>query len=284
MKLSSIGCASLVLALAAVPPALAGPPKLELRLVLQLKSPNATAELSFRTAQVLRRRLDELGVDDPVVTPTGDRINVRMGGVDDPERVHHLLLSNANLELRLVRFPPGGAAARSRDEILQRLNGALPGDVEILEGASKFYAVEKQPIVTGEDFAEVHPGLSQFAQHMLEFTLKPDAAERFGKATGDNVGSALAIVLNGRVVSTPVIRSRITDRGQIEGGFTEVQVQDLATVLRSGPLPAPLVILDEKRDPWPMSRREHSLLIGGLFALVLLVAAGLYGRSQRKNA
>ena len=87
--------------------------------------------------------------------------------------------------------------------------------------------------------------MGQFDQPILEFRLRPEAAAVFGEMTGANIVKALAIVLNGKVVSAPVIQSRITDAGIIEGNFTLLEVQDLAILLRSGALKAPITVVEE---------------------------------------
>src|SRR4029079_5120130 len=122
------------------------------------------------------------------------------------------------------------------EAVLSHYNGQLPPDLEILQDGKRFYAVEKQPVVTGLDFKSARPGRDQFGQPDIEFTLKPEAASTFARVTGDNVGYLLAIVLAGRVVSAPRINTRIRETGVIQGGFTAEEVQDLAIMLRSGPL------------------------------------------------
>ena len=115
----------------------------------------------------------------------------------------------------------------------------------------QFYAVEKRQQVTGRDLKTARPGLGQFNQPIVEFSFTPDGAQKFGELTGANINKPLAIVLDGRVVSAPNIHSKITDNGQIEGGFTQQQAQDLSTVLRSGALPASITYLEERNiGPW----------------------------------
>jgi preprotein translocase subunit SecD len=225
---------------------------------------NGLAENEVRTGavnqavQTIRNRVDQFGVAEPVISPsaTGHRIVVQLPGVDDEERVRNLIKSTAFLEFRLVTFPKGGGGVGSREEILANYGGRLPDDVEILEGdqldsernviGKLYYAVEKRRTVTGRDLSNARPGQGQVGQPIVEFTLKPQGADAFGKLTGEHVGSGLAIVLDGRVVSAPVINSRISDRGQIEGSFTQQEVQDLVTTLRSGALPAGITYLEDR--------------------------------------
>src|SRR6185295_19434971 len=215
-------------------------------LVFTMKTPAANEVRNSavtQAVQTIRNRVDAFGVAEPVIQPlaTGHRILVQLPGVDDPERVRKLIKSTAFLEFRVVKFPKGGGGVSSREEILANYGGQLPDDVEILEGdrvdkeqnvvGKLYYAVEKRRTVTGRDLASSKPGAGQFNQPVVEFTLKPQGAEAFGELTGKNVGSGLAIVLDGRVVTAPVLKSRISDHGQIEGSFTQQEVQDLVTTL-----------------------------------------------------
>ncbi len=212
-----------------------------------------------QAVQTISNRINEFGVSEPVIQPTatGHRIVLQLPGVTDFERVRRLIKSTAFLEFRIVRFPKGGGGVPTKEAILANYNGKLPDDLEILEGdvrdrvtqgviGKQYYAVEKRRTVTGRDLSNARPAPGQFGQPVVEFTLKPQAADTFGDLTGKNVGSGLAIVLDGRVVSAPVVNSQIRDRGQIEGGFTQQSAQDLATVLRSGALPASITYLEER--------------------------------------
>ena len=201
-------------------------------------------------------RINQFGVTEPVIQPTttGHRILVQLPGVDDPERVRRLIKNTAFLEFRVVKFPKGGGGVGSREEILANYGGNLPEDIEILEGdrrennavvGKSFYAVEKRRTVTGRDLSNATPGRGQFGQPIVEFTLTATGAQAFAQLTGQNVGNGLAIVLDGRVVSAPVIKSRIAERGSIEGNFTQQEVQDLVFVLKSGALPAGITYLEE---------------------------------------
>ncbi|MGH9465006.1 MAG: protein translocase subunit SecD, partial [Thermoanaerobaculia bacterium] len=142
------------------------------------------------------------------------------------------------------------------EEILANYRGALPETIEILEETTRdanerpvgtvYYAVEKRSVITGRDLKNARPGLGQFNQPVVNFFLSPVGGQAFAQATGANVGKGLAIVLDGQVVSAPNIRTRIADQGLIEGNFTQQEVEDLATVLRSGALPAGITYLEER--------------------------------------
>ncbi|HEY3566529.1 MAG TPA: protein translocase subunit SecD [Thermoanaerobaculia bacterium] len=212
-----------------------------------------------QAVQTIGNRINEFGVSEPVIQPTatGHRIVLQLPGITDIERVRRLIKSTAFLEFRLVRFPKGGGGVPTQEAILANYGGHLPDDVEILDGdvrdretravvGKQYFAVEKRRTVTGRDLSNARSAPGQFGQPVVEFTLKPQAAETFGDLTGKNVGSGLAVVLDGRVVTAPVINSQIRDRGQIEGGFTQESAQDLATTLRSGALPASITYLEER--------------------------------------
>ena len=252
-----------------------------------------------QAVQTIRNRIDQFGVSEPVIQPTssGQRIVVQLPGVDDPERVRRLIKSTAFLEFRIVRYPKGGGGVPTREEILNSYGGKLPDDIEILDGDARdrqtsevtgksYYAVEKRRTVTGRDLNNARPSHGQFGEPIVEFGLTPAGAEAFSTLTGSNVHSGLAIVLDGRVVSAPVINSRISDRGQIEGGFTEQSAQDLATVLRSGALPASITYLEERTVGPSLGRDsiEDGLRAGIVGTLLVVITMLAYYHLSGLNA
>jgi preprotein translocase subunit SecD len=241
--------------------------------------------------QTISNRVDAFGVAEPVFQETsGHRILVQLPGVDDPERVRNLIKNTAFLEFRIVTAGP----AMSREELLAGTGGQVPPTQEILPGnvddstdpnqqpASVFYLVEKARTVTGRDLQTARPGLGDFQQPIVLFNFNPQGAEKFGALTGANIGKPLAIVLDGRVVSAPRINSQIRDSGQIEGGFTQEQAQDLSTVLRSGALPAGITTLEERTVGPSLGRDsiDKSLLAGLVgTALVIIFMLIIYNLS-----
>jgi preprotein translocase subunit SecD len=211
-----------------------------------------------QAVQTIRNRVDEFGVAEPVIQRKGissDRIVVQLPGVDDPERVKRLIKNTAFLEFRLVDSRGGGVAG-SKEQILSSYGGTLPDNVEIFPGdqrdrqgrtiGQQFYPLEKRRVISGRDLKNARPGLGQFNEPIVNFSLTAEGGRLFGDATGNNIGSSLAIVLDGKVVSAPRINNRITDSGLIEGGFTQKEVEDLSAVLRSGALPAGITYLEER--------------------------------------
>ena len=212
---------------------------------------NQIADMTVNQAlQTIRNRVDAFGVAEPVIQRQlgSSRLVVQLPGVDDPERVKNLIKNTAFLEFRLVAYPPNGGAAADRQEILANYGGVLPDDVEIMSGVlrdrdgelvgTSYYALEKRRVITGRDLKDARPGLGEFQEAVVNFSLTPEGAKTFGEVTGNNINRGLAIVLDGMVQSAPTIEGRITDSGVIRGAFTQQEVEDLSTVLRSGALPA----------------------------------------------
>ncbi|HEX4955855.1 MAG TPA: protein translocase subunit SecD [Thermoanaerobaculia bacterium] len=205
----------------------------------------------------IRNRIDTFGVAEPVIQRQRgtDRILIQLPGVDDPERVRKLIKNTAFLELRLVD-ERASSSAGSREQLEASYGGRIPEDVEILpqdqrdaEGrltGQSFWAVERTRLITGRDLRTAVGTQDDFGQPIVSFSLTPEGARQFGKATGENIGRLLAIVLDGKVQSAPVIRDRISDSGQISGSFTQQEVTDLSTALRSGALPAGIESLEER--------------------------------------
>jgi preprotein translocase subunit SecD len=209
--------------------------------------------------QTIDNRINAYGVAEPVIARQGmgsNRIVVQLPGVDDPERVKELIQDTAFLEFRLVAYPPNGGAALDQAEILQNYGGSLPENVELFAQDLRddldnvtgqvWYALEKRRVITGRDLKDARPGMGEFNDPVVNFSLTPDGGRLFADATGANVGRSLAIVLDGRVQSAPRINSRISDSGVIQGAFTLEEVEDLSMVLRSGALPASIAYLEER--------------------------------------
>jgi preprotein translocase subunit SecD len=208
-----------------------------------------------QSMDTIRRRVDALGVTEPTIAEYGQgdyELVVELPGVDDPARVKDIIKTTALLELSLVKDGP----YPSREAALSAHGGILPPDTLLLPGKSEaagqagaeaWYVVNQIPAVTGRDLSGAEPGTDENGQPDVNFTLNRDGATRFARITGANVGKQLAIILDNRVVTAPVIHSQISDRGEISGGnFTTKQTADLSLVLRSGALPASISYLQEQ--------------------------------------
>jgi preprotein translocase subunit SecD len=206
-----------------------------------------------QAVEAIRRRVDALGVAEPIIVPEGDdRIVIQLPGVDDPARVKDIIRTTAQLQFRIVEGNPMPSAQAMHDALPVNLRDSvdiLPGTREDDFGRAagvEYYAVQKTVSVSGRDLKNARVQKGQVNQPVIGFSLTAEGAPKFGQLTGQNIQRRLAIVLDDRVVSAPVINSQITNEGIIEGSFTQQQAADLALVLRSGSLPASLTTLEER--------------------------------------
>jgi preprotein translocase subunit SecD len=219
--------------------------------------PAALAQLRRDTVnqavETIDNRVNALGVTEPIIAPQGeDRIVIQLPGVDDPARVKDIIRTTAQLQFRMVVGNPASDPKTAEASVPANLKN----DVDILPGTREdelgraagveYYAVLKTVPVSGRDLKTARVQKGRLGEPVIGFSLTPDGAPKFGELTGNNVGKRLAIVLDNRVVSAPVINSRIDDQGVIEGRFTNQQAADLALVLRSGSLPASMTTLEER--------------------------------------
>ena len=184
--------------------------------------------------EIVRRRIDEIGTNEPNILKRGnDRILVELPGLDDPMRIKSLLGKTANLTFRFV----------NNDN-----NDSFGTEKLRYENSSEEVFVSKRIILSGDNLLDAQPRMdSQNNETVVSFTLDRVGAKRFGKATSTGIGKQLAIVLDGKIISAPIIRDTIASgSGQISGGFTFQSATDLALLLRSGALPAPLSIIEER--------------------------------------
>ena len=184
--------------------------------------------------EIVRRRIDEIGTNEPNILKRGnDRILVELPGLDDPMRIKSLLGKTANLTFRFVTNDTEGSFGAEKLEF---------------EDGTEEAIVSKRIILSGENLLDAQPRMdTENNETVVTFSLDRVGAKRFGKATSTGIGKRLAIVLDGKVISAPVIRDTIaTGSGQISGGFTFQSATDLALLLRSGALPAPLNIIEER--------------------------------------
>ena len=214
-----------------------------------------------QSLETIDRRINALGLTEPTIQRHGRKDNeilVQLPGEGDPTRAMSVIQAGGQLELRLVEDPVPHA---SQAEALSRHGGVLPAGTEIvsgrsetrnpsggLESAESWYVLNRLVVVSGRDLRSAvenrnssNPGMWQ-----VNFTLSPEAARRFGPFTEQNKGRQMAIVLDHRVYSAPVINGRIDDSGLIEGNFSQESAHDLALVLRAGALPASIKYLEER--------------------------------------
>ena len=224
--------------------------------------------------ETIRNRIDQLGVRETTVVREGDRdILVQLPGIQDPERAKELIGKTAVLEFKLVDdahtiSDPQKESAPPGDEIIY-------GPAE--SGGRTPYLVESPVLMTGDVVtdARVRPG-GRLEGPYVAVDLDSRGARIFDAITGENVGRRLAIILDGTVYSAPVIKERIpAGHVQITGRFSIDEAHDLAIVLRSGALPAPVEIAEE-RTVGPSLGRDSirqgaiSFVVGGLAVLIFM--------------
>lgn len=196
---------------------------------------------AVHSVEVIGRRVKELDVAAPVVERQGvDRILVKAPGLRDPARLKDILARTGRLTLQFV------------DEsmpVQEAIDGKPPATSMVVRAADGLpLLVERRVAVSGENIVDAQAGIDQYIQQpVVTFVFDEEGKEKFGKATEQGVGRQLAIVLDGTVMSAPVIREPILGgTGQISGNFTSESASDLALLLRAGSLPAALTIIEER--------------------------------------
>ncbi len=234
-----------------------------------------------QTLETIRNRIDQFGVSEPIIQRHGENsILVQLPGIQDPERAKEIIGKTALLEFKLV-----DDNANVEDAIK---NGPPPGR-QVLPGQAarkdgigaeqQYYVLESRALMTGEYIqdARVRPA-EQLQGASVELILNPTGARLFEQITAANVKRRLAIVLDNRVYSAPVIQERIGGgRASITGNFDLKEARDLAIVLRAGALPAPVEIVEE-RTVGPSLGKDSirdgvtSFIVGGLLVMVFMIA------------
>ncbi|MFN2516551.1 MAG: preprotein translocase subunit SecD [Pyrinomonadaceae bacterium] len=225
-----------------------------------------------RTVRVIERRLDAFGVYNFKVltqgTPPNGRILVTLPDVADRGRLKKLITAGGVLELTAVTGPPSPSPLQTystREDAVTSLGGTVPAKRRVLpyferdepgtgqqsteasDRSKKWVVVEAPAIVDGSDLRNavaVRSGASE-EDYQIAFLLGPEGAAKFGAWTGAHINDYLGVVLNGEVKSIAYIKSQISDQGVISGRFTKQSAEDLALILRSGALPAPVKIIEE---------------------------------------
>ena len=253
------------------------------RIVIKPTEPAITAKISSTidsAIEVVRRRVDELGTTEPSIQRQGDdRILLQVPGFDDPEKLKAVVKQAAVLSFHLVERP--ASAQDAAEGIFEPGTSIFPS----VDQYSTHYVLEDEPLLTGSDLANAQQSFSaQTNRPVVTFRLNSRGAVRFGEVTSNNVGRPFAIVLDGNVISAPTINEPITGgAGEISGRFTVSSADDLALLLRSGSLEAPLTILEERTVK--ASLGEDSIKAGqraaiiGLIGVVIfiLIAYGQFG-------
>ena len=212
-----------------------------------------------QSIEIIRRRIDDVGTKEPTILQRGDkRILVELPGIKDPERVKNLIGKTAQLNFRLI--------SDTSSEF---------GFDKLISESGEELNVSKRIIMSGENLIDSQPRLdNQSNKPTVSFTLNRLGSQKFGKATTNNVGKRMAIVLDNKIVSAPSINEPIAGgQGVISGNFTFQEATDLALLLRSGALPTPLKIVEERTVGPDLGKDSiksgtFSLIVG--FILVIL--------------
>ncbi|MEL6437143.1 MAG: protein translocase subunit SecD, partial [Pseudomonadota bacterium] len=228
-----------------------------------------------QTVEVLRGRIDELGTTEPVIQRQGtDRIIVQVPGLDDPQRLKDIIGTTARLTFQMVD---------GENSVEDALSGRPPVGTEVAFSTDDPpipYLLETREIVTGENLEDAQAGFDQVtSEPIVTFRFDGSGAQRFGRATQENVGRPFAIVLDDQVISAPVIREPILGgSGQISGNFTVEGANDLAILLRAGALPLKPTFVEE-RTVGPslgadsIAAGEIAGVVGAIAVLVFMFAA-----------
>ncbi len=233
-----------------------------------------------QSIEIVRRRIDELGTTEPVIQRQGtERILVQVPGLDDPQRLKALLGRTAKLNFHLVDTSVSVA------EAMQNRPPSGSQVLPLVDGSGGAVLIRRRVMVSGESLVDAQPGFDQRTNEpIVSFRFDASGAKRFADVTQANVGRPFAIVLDNEVISAPVIREPILGgSGQISGGFTVTEANDLSILLRAGALPAPLEVLEE-RTVGPglgadsIAAGEIAALIGFAAVIIfILVVYGLFG-------
>ena len=245
-------------------------------LALTPAAQNEIAEMALEQAvKTLRSRIDEFGVAEPEIRKMQDnQIQIQLPGLTDPARAIKVVEKTAHLEFRMVaKMDAENYIASPDTEIMPML---------VRNGASETpIVVQREIAMTGETITDARVGFDEYGKAEVHIRFNPRGAAVFENLTGENVGRAMAIVLDGKVYSAPVIQGRIPGgRCSITGSFTAEEATDLALVLRAGSLPAPVKLLGE-RTVGPSLGKESiaqgitACLVGG--AIVVLFMMIYYG-------
>ena len=225
-----------------------------------------------RSIEIVRRRIDALGTKEPSIqTQGGKYILIQLPGVDNPEHIKELIGQTAKMTFHLVN---------ENVPAEQVTSGRAPAGTEFMpymDAPEQKVAVYSRVEVSGENLKDSQADFDQNNMPVVSTVFDATGARRFAKLTTEHVGERFAIVLDGKVLSAPVIREPIPGgRGQISGGFTLQGAKDLAVLLRSGALPAPLSVIEERTvgaglGADTIEQGKIGSAVGVLFVLIFMI-------------
>lgn len=227
-----------------------------------------------RSIEIVRRRIDALGTKEPSIQSQGGKyILVQLPGVDNPEHIKELIGQTAKMTFHLVN---------ENVTAEQLASGRAPAGTEFLpymEDPSQIVPVYSRIEVSGESLKDSQADFDQNNMPVVTTVFDATGARRFARLTTEHVNERFAIVLDGKVLSAPTIREPIPGgRGQISGGFSLQGAKDLAVLLRSGALPAPLQVIEERTvgaglGADTIESGKIGSVIGVLFIILFMILA-----------
>jgi preprotein translocase subunit SecD len=228
----------------------------------------ATDDRAIRQSlEIVRRRVDEVGTREPTIQRQGaDRILIEVPGIGSAAELKALIGKTARLTFQPVVGRTGDPKAEvpAGDRLLPALNER-----------DTYYIVEDRAVVSGEELTDAQPAYDQNGRPAVNFRFNPSGARKFGDYTAAHIGEPFAIVLDGEVISAPVIQSHIAGgSGIITGNFTVEESTQLAVLLRAGALPAELTFLEERTIGPELG--HDSVAAGKVASLVALAALILF--------
>lgn len=232
-----------------------------------------------RSIEIVRRRIDALGTKEPSIQSQGGKyILVQLPGVDNPERIKELIGQTAKMTFHLVNESVSPE---------QLYSGRAPNGTMFLpymEDPTQLVPVYSRVEVSGDSLKDSQADFDQNNMPVVTTVFDAAGARRFAKLTTEHVNERFAIVLDGKVLSAPNIREPIPGgRGQISGGFTLQGAKDLAVLLRSGALPAPLIVIEERTvgaglGADTIASGKIGSAIGVLFVILfMIITYGFFG-------
>ncbi len=198
--------------------------------------------------EVLRKRLNELGVSEIPVSRQGEaNIIVELPSIDNPAQAKEMIGKTSHLEIKEVL-----AMGATEDDLLDRYDGTLPENamIALSEGEEKgsVYLLPDYAELTGRDLKYSYTGKGQNLEPVVYFEFNSEGAEKFADLTKACRGRQLAILVDGKVISAPRVNDHIKGgKGSISGSFTQESAQSLSTMLRSGAFLAPITFEEERR-------------------------------------
>ncbi|MDM8552586.1 protein translocase subunit SecD [Desulfobacterales bacterium HSG2] len=231
--------------------------------------------------ETIRNRVDEFGVSEPDIRRQGEkRILIQLPGIEDTKRAKALIGKTALLEFKLLdeANDPVEAEKSQKTPLGSELLYQTKEDPETRRVIKTPYLVKKRSLLTGAYLTDAKVEIDQqYSESYVSITFDKKGARIFKRITGENVKKRLAIVLDDKLYSAPVIQEEIPGgEARITGNFTDEEARDLAIILRAGALPAPVNILEERtvgpslgKDS--INKGKSSVYIGGVLVLLFMI-------------